>query len=97
MGAAVGTGSNSKGVRSLKVKAVKTFACGRYYMNTGETADISTAVARTVLRLGLAEKPAEESEKPAEEPVQPAEEPDKPAEELVHYEKKPVKQTKAKK
>lgn len=60
----------------MKVKAVKTFVCGRYYVNAGETADISTDSARTVLRLGLAE-PAEKPEVSAEKPTGQAKKPAK--------------------
>lgn len=51
----------------VKIKAVKTFVCGRYYVKEGETADISSDSARTVLRLGLAE-PVEKPEVSAENP-----------------------------
>lgn len=67
----------------VKVKAVKTFVCGRYYVKAGETADISTDSARTVLRMGLAE-PAEKSEVSTEKP-------EVSAEKLTGQEKKPAK------
>lgn len=67
----------------MKVKAVKTFVCGRYYVNAGETADISTDSARTVLRLGLAE--------PAEKPEVYTEKPEVSAEKPTRQAKKPAK------
>lgn len=50
----------------MKVKAIKTFVCGRYYVPSGETADISADSARRVLRSGFAEtvdEPEKESVK----------------------------------
>lgn len=48
----------------MKVKAIKTFVCGRYYVASGETADISEDSARKVLRLGLAETVDESGKEP---------------------------------
>ncbi len=58
----------------MKVKAVKTFVCGRYYVKAGETADISTNSARIVLKLELAE-PAEKPEVSEEKPTGQAKKP----------------------
>lgn len=60
----------------VKIKAMKTFVCGRYYVKEGETADISSDSARTVLRLGLAE-PAEKPEVSAEKQTGQAKKPAK--------------------
>lgn len=53
----------------MKVKAIKTFVCGRYYVPSGETADISADCAGKALRLGLAEYVKEQEKEPAKEPV----------------------------